>query len=261
MGTVKNIADRELGKKELFPSSQEDIPKLTSSQEDIEDNLKVELSSQEDNDPKKTKDNHISPSPQEDNIPSNTEDNITSVDTDSTILPCSNAIQESEPSTNSNTTLESEPSIVRSDNSTSLQPVQSACEPIQTPNKYKQDGGESVQGVQLGVQKCEYNRLGWCKNHKKSGTRNLEVTRKWEKLKNGLHGYRTRRRVTYTCAKSVFDGEMNLNTQARDEFEFVPENSNEGDCSLGRLVSESESLKRQAEDYGTNLEGCKRARM
>ena len=64
---------------------------------------------------------------------------------------------------------------------------------------------------------CQYERGGWCKQHKAKGTRCMRVTKVWDQLKSGLFGYKVKKKVTYKCAKKVFDGNADLPSTAMDE--------------------------------------------
>ena len=72
---------------------------------------------------------------------------------------------------------------------------------LQTRDKSQDSPGITVSSsndvYDVKDMQCDYKRGGWCKVHRKQGTKVLKVTRKWELLKNGLHGYRTHKKVTY----------------------------------------------------------------
>ena len=70
------------------------------------------------------------------------------------------------------------------------------------------------------VKECVYKRGGLCTRHNVKGTKVLKVTRVWDKLKNGLYGYRTVRRMTYQCTSEQFGGDYLSTTTAVDEFKL-----------------------------------------
>ena len=78
-------------------------------------------------------------------------------------------------------------------------------------------GTVSSQNTNLTTDQCTYKHGGYCSSHQKQAERGLQVTRKWGLLKTGLHGYVTRRKVTWTCKVQQLSGDETTNSTARDD--------------------------------------------
>ena len=49
------------------------------------------------------------------------------------------------------------------------------------------------------------------------GQKGLRVFRTWCKLSTGLYGYKTVRKVTWTCRNQLFDGDVETSSAARED--------------------------------------------
>ena len=54
--------------------------------------------------------------------------------------------------------------------------------------------------------------------HKKTATKVLDVSRKWERLKTGLFGYKVSRKVSWSCGNLTFNGGVKSDSCVREAF-------------------------------------------
>ena len=43
------------------------------------------------------------------------------------------------------------------------------------------------------------------------------MTKRWDLLKTGLYGYKTVKKVTWTCRNQLFDGDVKISSAARED--------------------------------------------
>ena len=60
-------------------------------------------------------------------------------------------------------------------------------------------GSSGNSGTNIRKVECEIRRGGWCEPHSRQARKSWRIVKTWEKLKSGLFGSVTRRRVEYSC--------------------------------------------------------------
>ena len=109
---------------------------------------------------------------------------------------------------------------------------------------------------------CVYKRGGWCSSHGRQARRGLKVTRKWELLKTGLYGHRTKKKVTWTCETSLFWGDGDFTPTARDDISCQQSGELSTSCTDNFTRAKlCQGIKREAGDYLEPRMGGKSARL
>ena len=92
---------------------------------------------------------------------------------------------------------------------------------------------------------CDFKRGGWCKTCERFGYKVLEVSKTWEKMKNGLFGHKLRKKVTWKCRRQPAEVKTtSSNSDVRDNTTTLEFSKLQGadELQLGNF---------------TTLEGCK----